>query len=281
MKASAAGHRGDDRDGLAVGHRRVEPLEEADVVVGHEDVHEAAQAAVVVEQAVGEAGVRRPRGSRGPRRRCALDGTSVAPPVRVRSVVGTRTVTVMRGSSGRPGVDRRSASGAGPRPPDRLPVEGTVRRLRRCIAPCGGPSSDLRVTSTPTRSRGARRARRSRSCCRRSDEAATVGDHRAQIRAELMERVRARSTRSSWSTTARPTPPPRWPQAAGARVVAADDVLPELGPGTGKGEALWKSVCAGRGRPHRVVRRRHPRLRPPLRGRSARPAAHRAPTSGS
>ncbi len=34
---------------------------------------------------------------------------------------------------------------------------------------------------------------------------------------------------------------------AGARVVAVDDVLPELGPGAGKGEALWKSVAAASG----------------------------------
>ena len=34
---------------------------------------------------------------------------------------------------------------------------------------------------------------------------------------------------------------------AGARVVAVDAVLPELGPGTGKGEALYRSVAAARG----------------------------------
>jgi glucosyl-3-phosphoglycerate synthase len=36
-------------------------------------------------------------------------------------------------------------------------------------------------------------------------------------------------------------------RAAGARVVAVDDVLPELGTGEGKGEALWKSVAAAEG----------------------------------
>lgn len=35
--------------------------------------------------------------------------------------------------------------------------------------------------------------------------------------------------------------------AAGARVVAADSVLPEVAPGTGKGEALWKSLAATSG----------------------------------
>lgn len=34
---------------------------------------------------------------------------------------------------------------------------------------------------------------------------------------------------------------------AGARVVAVDDVLPDLEPGEGKGEALWKSVAAADG----------------------------------
>lgn len=35
--------------------------------------------------------------------------------------------------------------------------------------------------------------------------------------------------------------------AAGARVVQVDDVLPDQGPGAGKGEALWKSVAAATG----------------------------------
>lgn len=35
--------------------------------------------------------------------------------------------------------------------------------------------------------------------------------------------------------------------SAGARVVAVDDVMPELGPGEGKGDALWKSVAAAEG----------------------------------
>ncbi|MFZ6004181.1 MAG: glucosyl-3-phosphoglycerate synthase [Actinomycetota bacterium] len=35
--------------------------------------------------------------------------------------------------------------------------------------------------------------------------------------------------------------------SAGARVVSVDDLLPEMGPGEGKGEALWKSVAAAEG----------------------------------
>ena len=33
----------------------------------------------------------------------------------------------------------------------------------------------------------------------------------------------------------------------GARVVAAQDVLPETGPGSGKGNAMWKSLDAAEG----------------------------------
>lgn len=36
-------------------------------------------------------------------------------------------------------------------------------------------------------------------------------------------------------------------KAAGATVVAANDVVPEHGPGTGKGEALWKAVQTAKG----------------------------------
>ena len=35
--------------------------------------------------------------------------------------------------------------------------------------------------------------------------------------------------------------------AAGARVVQDDEVLPALGPGRGKGEAMWKSLAVVRG----------------------------------
>ena len=36
-------------------------------------------------------------------------------------------------------------------------------------------------------------------------------------------------------------------RAAGARVEASDALLPELGPGTGKGEAMWKGLSAAQG----------------------------------
>ena len=47
--------------------------------------------------------------------------------------------------------------------------------------------------------------------------------------------------------TTRSTPPLGSAAAAGARVLAVDSVLPELGPGEGKGEALYKSVAAAEG----------------------------------
>src|SRR5207244_3331731 len=56
-RTSAPGDRGDDREGLARLDGRVEPLEEADVLVGHEHVDEPAQLAAVVEQPLAEAGV--------------------------------------------------------------------------------------------------------------------------------------------------------------------------------------------------------------------------------
>ena len=36
-------------------------------------------------------------------------------------------------------------------------------------------------------------------------------------------------------------------EAAGARVVSADDVLPEFGPALGKGDVLWRSLLVSRG----------------------------------
>ena len=56
---SAAGDGGDDGQRLPVGHRRLEALEEAHVLVGQEDVDEPAQRPVLVEQPVAEPGVGR------------------------------------------------------------------------------------------------------------------------------------------------------------------------------------------------------------------------------
>src|SRR3546814_13348316 len=56
VAGSAAGYGGDDAEGLALGHGGVESLEEPHVVVGHEDVDEAPDAAIGVEDPLGEAG---------------------------------------------------------------------------------------------------------------------------------------------------------------------------------------------------------------------------------
>jgi len=83
-------------------------------------------------------------------------------------------------------------------------------------------------------------------CLPARDEADTVGAIVATIRAALVEEiglvdeVLVVDDHSTDRTTAVAA-------AAGARVVAVDDVLPELGPGRGKGEALWKSVAAADG----------------------------------
>lgn len=83
-------------------------------------------------------------------------------------------------------------------------------------------------------------------CLPARDEAGTVGAIVATIRAELVDRVGLvdevvvvddHSTDATAEVAAQ----------AGARVVAVDEVLPELGPGEGKGEALWKSLAAAEG----------------------------------
>jgi glucosyl-3-phosphoglycerate synthase len=83
-------------------------------------------------------------------------------------------------------------------------------------------------------------------CLPARDEAATIGPIVEQIRqqlvdgVDLVDEVLVVDDHSS-DTTARVA------ADAGARVVAVDAVLPELGPGEGKGEALYKSVAAATG----------------------------------
>jgi glucosyl-3-phosphoglycerate synthase len=80
-------------------------------------------------------------------------------------------------------------------------------------------------------------------CLPARNEAATVGTIVTDLRATLVDRVGlvdeiiVMDDHSSDDTAAVATD-------AGATVVAVDAVLPELGSGTGKGEALWKSVAA-------------------------------------
>lgn len=93
---------------------------------------------------------------------------------------------------------------------------------------------------------GAKRGRTVSVCLPARDEAATIGPIVATILHELVERVAVvdevlvLDDGSSDDTAA-------VARAAGARVVAVADVLPECGRGEGKGEALWKSVHAASG----------------------------------
>ncbi len=67
------------------------------------------------------------------------------------------------------------------------------------------------------------------------------------------------------------TEPPMWPQRAGAEVRSAGvELLPELGPVLGKGDALYRSLAAVTRRPGAVHRRRHARLRAAVRDRPGR-----------
>ncbi|MFJ2033815.1 glucosyl-3-phosphoglycerate synthase [Streptosporangium sp. NPDC087985] len=78
------------------------------------------------------------------------------------------------------------------------------------------------------------------------DEGETVGEIVTAIRHELMEAVPlvdelvVIDSRSTDDTAARAT-------QAGARVIAQDEILPDLKPMDGKGEALWKSLAVTSG----------------------------------
>jgi AcrR family transcriptional regulator len=56
-RCSASGDRRDDGQGLAIGYRGGQTVEEANVLVGEEDIDEPTEAAVFVEEAVTETGV--------------------------------------------------------------------------------------------------------------------------------------------------------------------------------------------------------------------------------
>jgi glucosyl-3-phosphoglycerate synthase len=83
-------------------------------------------------------------------------------------------------------------------------------------------------------------------CLPARNEEATVAAIVERVRVELVERVAlvdeivVLDDHSTDATAERA-------RAAGARVVSAARVLPEFGPGHGKGEALWKSLFVARG----------------------------------
>jgi glucosyl-3-phosphoglycerate synthase len=92
------------------------------------------------------------------------------------------------------------------------------------------------------RLRAAKRGRSISVCLPARDEAATIGPIVRVCRdlRPLVDEVVVVDDGSTDDTGAVAL-------AAGARVVAAADVLPECGPGSGKGEALWKSIHAAHG----------------------------------
>ena len=91
------------------------------------------------------------------------------------------------------------------------------------------------------RLRAAKRGRSISVCLPARDEAATIGPIVRVCRdVRLVDEVVVVDDGSTDDTRVVAL-------AAGARVVAAADVLPECGPGSGKGEALWKSIHAAHG----------------------------------
>jgi glucosyl-3-phosphoglycerate synthase len=109
-----------------------------------------------------------------------------------------------------------------------------------------GPVSYAARDFDPARLAARKDGQRISLCIPAKDEEATVGLLVQAVARDLVERVPLvdevlvmddRSTDATASVAA----------AAGARVVAVDDVLPHLGFRTGKGEALWKSVAAAEG----------------------------------
>ena len=83
--------------------------------------------------------------------------------------------------------------------------------------------------------------RRISVCLPARDEAPTIGPIVSAVRRHLMRKqalvdeIVVVDDGSTDGTPARAA-------AAGARVVAAADIAPELGPGSGKGNAMWKSL---------------------------------------
>jgi glucosyl-3-phosphoglycerate synthase len=94
--------------------------------------------------------------------------------------------------------------------------------------------------------RSLKRGRTISVCLPARNEAATVGDIIRTLRAELVESIDLVDeilVMDDGSTDATVDAA----LDAGARVASTATLLPECGPGTGKGEALWKSVFAAEG----------------------------------
>jgi hypothetical protein len=307
------GHRRDDAETVSPSGTGVaRPSKEPHVVVGDEHVHEAAQPALVVEDALGEARVLRPRAQvstsptvapstadlglapgegaqggghadgdahrRGPGR--LESGSAITGPGRRRSGEGGFTA----GGDGFTNAHPASPH-ARPVPEDCAGKPGqqlrTRRRHRLILAPCVGCSGPSTTRSSMCRRlaelEGAAGTTACRCACRLATRQATVGpivdrSLRELVRATgLVDEVLVVDDHSSGRHRRGRS------RAAGldGGVACRRQVLPDLGPGAGKGEALWKSVAARGGDLIVWVDADIVDFGPRLRGRAGGPAPQR------
>ncbi len=225
----ASGNGRDDGDGLAVGDLGVEALEEPNVVVGDEHVDEAAQS-VLVEQALLEARV------------------------------GALEVADHLADCGPFDLDLGLAAGESAQSGG----DTDLHAHERTITPTSGSSFQVLDIVRPVRSvppalrtyhhadfelaelRSAKVGHVVSVCLPARNEATTVGAIVETIRAHLVDgcslvdEILVVDDHSTDATA-------RVAADAGARVIAAADVLPDHGEGHGKGAAMWKSLAEADG----------------------------------
>lgn len=91
----APGNRRHNHQRVAVLHRRVRPLERADVLIAHVNVDKAAYGTLLVKEVLFEFGMRVAQRQQGSPAVAAVTSISALPPAKPRNAVGINTVTGM------------------------------------------------------------------------------------------------------------------------------------------------------------------------------------------